>query len=321
MSLQNARKVSNSTDAPRDARTAIRWAAAALAGAGIDSPRLCTELLLAHVLGCDRLHLTIDPALLLSPDRDSSFRHLVQRRLAREPVQHLIGFTEFWSLPIRCDRRALIPRPETELLVELALELARGIASPLIADIGTGTGCIAIAMACELPQARIIATDISADALALAGENIRMKEGREEARWDSALHQTAIINHQSSMINISLRRGDLLAPLAQDGPGAFDLILSNPPYIPDADMATLQPEVRDHDPELALRGGPEGCTIISRLLREARLPLRPGGFLVMEIGIGEAEFVKQNASAGWKLLRTVRDGAGIERVVALQKER
>ena len=113
----------------------------------------------------------------------------------------------------------------------------------------------------------------------------------------------------------------LLAPLAAEGPGAFDMIVSNPPYIPDAQMEALQPEVRDHDPELALRGGPEGCTIIIRLLREALLALRTGGFLVMEIGIGEAEIVKRNASAGWKLLRTVRDGAGIERIIALQKER
>ena len=143
-----------------------------LQGKSVNAPRLCAERLLAHILGCDRIDLYTGFDKPVEGENLAAFRELVRRRSAREPIQHLLGSTEFWSLNIRCDGRALVPRPETELLVEAGLDLLSETATPKIADIGTGTGCIAIALAGELPKATIVASDSSADALQLAGENV-----------------------------------------------------------------------------------------------------------------------------------------------------
>ena len=286
---------------PRTWRTLdlIRVTIPYLESKGVDSPRLCAEILLAHVLACPRINLYTQFEKALSDDVVSRFRELVRRRAAREPIQHLTGRTEFWSLPIRCDARALVPRPETELIVATALDLLRDRADPAVADLGTGTACIAIALAKELPDASVVASDISADALALAQENIKAHglDGR-----------------------ILLLEGDFAAPfLAKELGNHFDAVVSNPPYIPDEELDTLQPEVRDFDPRMALSGGADGLDSIRKLLDEARTLLKLGGFLIMEVGHGQSTTVTDLLTGnGWQVERTVTDGGGIERVLVAQ---
>ena len=279
----------------------VRVTVAYLESRSVDAPRLCAEKLLAHALGCERIDLYTGFDKEVPSDALSRFRELVRRRGAREPIQHLIGQTEFWSLPIRCDARAFVPRPETELLVQTAITLLQGRDAPLIADIGTGTGCLAVALAHELKNARIMASDISPDALALAAENLRLHEldGR-----------------------VSLIEGDLVAPFLEREPaGAFDIVLSNPPYVAAAEIPRLQPEVRDHDPHIALFGGADGLDVTRRLLAEVPPLLKPDACLLLELGDGQAEPVREEmARSGWRVLQTIADGAGIERVIVAQRE-
>jgi release factor glutamine methyltransferase len=260
-------------------------------------------MLMAHLLETDRAAL-----LGLSKDRFSSdeaarYDELLARRAAREPVQHIVGHTEFWSLNILCDSSALIPRPETEVVVETALGILRAGAAPAIADIGTGTGCIAIALATELPGARVYASDVSRDALELAARNL-------------AAHGLTQ--------RVQLFEGDMAEPFLRHGlAGGLDAIVCNPPYIAESDKPALQPEVRDHEPEAALYGGRDGLRVISRLLAETGPLLKPAGHLVMEIAQGQAPAVRELAaqSGGWRVLRTIADPAGIERVLLIQKEK
>ena len=279
----------------------IRVTVAYLETRSVDAPRLCAEKLLARALGCERIDLYTGFDKEVPSDALGRFRELVRRRGAREPIQHLIGQTEFWSLPIRCDARALVPRPETELLVRTTITLLQGRDAPLIADIGTGTGCIAFALARELKNARIVASDISADALALAAENLRLHE------FDG---------------RVSLIEGDLVAPfLEREWAGAFDIVLSNPPYVAAADISRLQPEVRDHDPHIALFGGADGLDVTRRLLAEVPPLLRSDGFLLLELGDGQADPVREGmGTSGWRVVQTIADGAGIERVIVAQRE-
>ena len=279
----------------------MRAGARRLEAAEVDSPRLSAELLLGRALGCDRAALTARSEDAVPPERARVFEGLVARRASREPIQHILGRTEFWSMSFLTDRRALIPRPETELLVEMALAFLRGRVRPEIADIGTGTGCIALALAHELPEAAVTASDASAEALALAGENARLNglEGR-----------------------VRFLRGDMAQPFLAAGlAGRFDVILSNPPYIPCGEIASLQAEVRDHDPRAALDGGVDGLDAYRRLLRETPALLRPEGALMMELGAGQAGGVVALAiDAGWRVERVARDLQGIDRVVIVRRE-
>ena len=266
---------------PRAARRGLlkellRAGEARLKAAGADAPGLCCEMLLAHALGCDRAALFRRPEEAVSDEEAVRFERLLSRRAAREPVQQIVGCTEFWSLRILCDSRALIPRPETELLVEAALGLLKGAPLPFIADIGTGTGCIAIALATELRGARICASDLSRDALALAAQNL-------------AEHGLAR--------RVRLFEGDLARPFLEQGLEArFDAVVCNPPYIAEREIAFLQPEVRDHDPRLALDGGPDGLRFIRRLLAEAPALLKPEGHLILEAAEGQAGRIRALAA-------------------------
>lgn len=253
----------------------------------VPDARLDAEVLLAHALETDRAGLYArlhDPC----PNRHAeAFRHLIQRRGQREPLQYITGTQEFWSLEFKVDVRVLIPRPETEMVVETALRLlpqsairsfdrvyperSRRAQDRLpqsaikVLDVGTGSGCIAIALATELPQVEVWAVDISQEALTVADENTR-RHGVAE--------------------RIKFLQGDLFAPIAGERNG-FDLIVANPPYIGYDDLATLQPEVRDWEPYRALDGGVDGLDFYRRLLSEGPDYLRTGGWLVMEIGQGQ----------------------------------
>ena len=274
----------------------IRVTVPYLEGKGVDAARLCAEMLLAHALSCERIQLYAHFEKPVPDDAVSRFRELVRRRAAREPVQHILGQTAFHAVTIRCDPRALVPRPETEDLVDAALELASDLRDPAFADVGTGTGCVAVALAAAREDASVVASDISADALALAGENLALNGLADR---------------------VLLLKGDLAAPFLERGlADRFDVVVSNPPYVADAEMADLQPEVREHDPEIALRGGPDGLDILRRLARDAPRLLKPGGWLVMEIGHRQADAVRSTlANEGWSAVQFRTDGAGIARIV------
>jgi len=242
-----------------------------LADRGVENPRLNSEHLLAHVLGLKRMELYLQFDRPLAEAERAPLRDLAKRRGTREPLQHVLGTAEFHGRTFTCDKRALVPRPETEQLVELALEIAKDKPTATILDIGTGSGVIALTIALELPSATLHATDLSPDALDLAAEN-------------AARHALTarILFHQA----------DLLPP---DGT-RFDLIIANLPYIPAGEIASLSPEVR-HDPASALDGGADGLDLIRRLIDTAPGRLDPGGALLLEIGSGQADAVNTLLSA------------------------
>ena len=253
---------------------AIQRSTEFLARKGVDSPRLQTELLLAHLLDLARMQLYLNFERILTPPEVESFRHLVKRRGQREPLQHILGSTSFCGFEIAVNRHVLIPRPETELLAEhgwtFLAQLAHTNPQPATAlDFGTGSGCLAIALACKCPTARVQAIDLSLEAVALAQENAKR-------------HGVAG--------QIQFRPGDGFA--AVPAGTQFDLIISNPPYIPSAEIPRLQPEVRDHDPRSALDGGPEGLDYHRRLAAESPAFLSPRGRLMLEFGDGQAEPIR-----------------------------
>ncbi|MBU0550854.1 peptide chain release factor N(5)-glutamine methyltransferase [Myxococcota bacterium] len=262
---------------------------------GIESPRLDAEWLIADALSIDRVRLYMDLNKPLIADELSAIRARVQRRAAGEPVAYINGKRGFWSLDLEVDPRALIPRPDTELLVEQALAALGEATTPIIADVGTGSGCVALALAAEYPEAIIHAVDVSSEALALA----RANAARLEA-------------------TISFYEGDLLSPL---GDLELDLVVSNPPYIPSDDIAGLMREVRDHEPHLALDGGPDGLDVIRRLIVEAAARLKDGGALCFEIGHdqGAAARALVEASGDFEAVEVYKDYGGHDRVIGARR--
>jgi release factor glutamine methyltransferase len=282
-------------------RAALRAAIARLEESGVPSAPLAAELLLMHVLQRDRTWLYAHPEFELSPEDAAAYAHLIERRSEGVPTQYLTGRQEFWGLEFQVGPGVLIPRPETEHTIELALErLGARRAEPLrIVDVGTGSGCIAIALARELPRAEIVATDISAAALDYAQRN-------------AARH------------GVSKRIQFLRADLLEAAMGAlgraesrFDLIVSNPPYVGRNDAGSLPREVREHEPAEALFAGDDGLQIYPALIDEAARKLAPSGIVVLEIGYNGAQYVGSLLSASqWTDLRVTRDLAGIERVIS-----
>jgi release factor glutamine methyltransferase len=269
----------------------------ALKQAGAELSPADTRLLLAHILSCDSEFFFREPERLLDAGDLDRFQALVARRAAGEPLQHITGVQEFWSMEFRADGRALIPRPETEHLVEAALERIPADTSINVLDLCTGSGIIAAVLARERPRSSITATDISPEALALAAENLQSLglEGR-----------------------VDLVQGDLFRPLGQPGP-AFHLITANPPYISESELAGLDREVRDHEPLAALDGGADGFTVVRRIIVEAAGWLYPGGWLLMEVGAGQWGTVEKIAlDAGcWGKPSWARDLAGYRRILCL----
>lgn len=282
-----------------DARTLAADAVARLAAAGVDDPGRDAELLLLHVLGTTRARLHADPEQPVGDAAARVYRDLVARRVARVPIQHLTGTQEFWSLPFEVTPDVLIPRPETEHLIEAFLALS-GPEAPLVVDLGTGSGILAIVAARERPAARVFATDLSPAALVVAARNAS-RHGVSE--------------------RITFAQGDLYAPLAGRGlEGRVDVILANPPYIAEADLECLAPEVRDHEPRAALSPGPDGLAAHRRIARGAPEFLKPGGHLAVEIGLGQAAAARAlYEAAGLEVLATRPDLAGIERILTARR--
>jgi len=243
----------------------VRLTAEYLKQKGIGSPRLDAEVLLAHVLGVPRIQLYLQFDKPLAADEVAAYREAVRRRARREPVAHITGVREFWSLEFAVDRRVLVPRPESEILVEAARS-RMGVVGVLL-DVGTGSGALAIALLTERPAWRAVATDVSAEALAVARENAR-RHGVEE--------------------RLDLRLGDLFEPV--DGQ-RFDAIVANPPYIPTEEIGVLEPEVARFDPRHALDGGQDGLSVVRRLVSQAPEHLTSGGFVAVEFGAGQEDAV------------------------------
>jgi release factor glutamine methyltransferase len=232
----------------------------------------------------------------LAPDAAAVLRALVKRRRTGEPIQYITGETEFYGLDFRVNRDVLIPRPETEHLVEKAIALAAGFVRPRIVDVGAGSGAIAVALAAKLPVAQMTATEISASALAVARENAERNGVAERVRF---------------------LEGDLLAPVAGE---RFDLVVSNPPYVPEGDRDTLSVEVRDYEPAQALFAGADGLAIYRRLIPAALAALVSGGFVVLEIGYGQQEPVGALLTgAGFNHVAFTADLHGIARVATARK--
>ncbi len=241
---------------------------------GVDSPRLQTELLLAHVLKTPRMQLYLNFERTLRSEEEEAVRELIKRRGQREPLQHIVGTVSFCGFEIKVNRDVLIPRPETELLAEEGWKFLQSLSEPgvvpIAMDFGTGSGCIAIALAAKCLAANVFALEKSPEALRLAREN-------------------AAANQVSQ--RIQFLPGDSLAALP--GASRFDLIISNPPYIASPEIATLQPEVRDFEPHRALDGGPDGLDYYRRLAQECAPYLAPHGTLMLEFGDGQAGAIRQ----------------------------
>jgi release factor glutamine methyltransferase len=282
----------------------IKRSAEFMAKKGVDSPRLQVELLLAHLLKLRRMDLYLNFERVLTPAELESLRKLVQRRGLREPLQQIVGSTSFCGLEMTVTRNVLCPRPETEMLAEMGWEYLKakakgedGAEKVRALDFGTGSGCLAIALAVKCPSAEITALDVSPEALAVAKDN-------------------AIRNSVESRMNFVL--GDGFAALA--GRGAFDLIVSNPPYIPSEEIATLDPEVRDFDPRLALDGGVDGLDFYRRLAHEAVAFLLPGGRIMLEFGAGQESAVEKLFAAQMWIVEAIKeDYSRRPRVLVAQK--
>jgi release factor glutamine methyltransferase len=285
-------------DQPWTVGRLLAWTTEWLASRGADSARLDAEVLLAHVRGCPRIALYTAFDEVVAEAERTRFRELVRRRGAGEPVAYLVGSREFFSLPFTVTPAVLVPRPETEGLVVRVIDLCKPVAAPRIVDVGTGSGAIAVTLAKHLPRARIVATDVSAEAL-------------EVARANAARHGVAE--------RITFVACDLLDDPAAAGP--WDVIASNPPYVREDEFESLPPDVRLYEPRGALVAGPRGIEVVERLAAAAAGCLEPGGWLVVEIGpaVATAATAALAGQSGLVAGPTLADLAGLPRIVQARR--
>lgn len=283
---------------------------------GLESPKLMAEMLLSHVIGCDRLRLYMDQDRPATPLERSTLRDLVARALDHEPVQYLTGESWFFGMQFKVDRRVLVPRPASETIVEQVLRHARaqpgfggsglgmGGEGILIADVCTGSGCIAIAILKHLAGARAVGTDISPAALEVAADNAR-RHGVSD--------------------RLDLCQGDLVEPLldfpATRGKGTLHYLVTNPPYIPDDEWEAVPPNVRNHEPHNALRGGVDGMDFVRKLVEQGVELLRPGGLFLVEVATSRSGAARELLAGSGMLgeVQVLRDFEGLDRVIAARR--
>ena len=279
------------TEQPWTVRRVLGWTTQHFEKLGLDSPRLTAELLLAHVLHISRVRLYIDLDRPLEASELAAYRGLIARRGAGEPTSYLTGTREFYGRPFAVDARVLVPRPETELLVEAVLQVVPRDAAARVLDLCTGSGCVGVTIALERPSVRVLATDASPEAVEVARANAATLGAAD--RFEARL-------------------GDLVAPVEGELP--FDVVVANPPYIPRGELPTLPAEVR-REPQLALDGGPDGLDVVRRIATAAPVRLVPGGLLAMEIGDGQGPAVHSLLeAAGYGSVRIERDLARHDRL-------
>jgi release factor glutamine methyltransferase len=314
MPMSSESRITNHESRVTDLRSALRDAIAQLESRHVPSASLAAELMLMHTLGRDRTWLYAYPEHELDATTHERYLSLIARRASGVPTQHLTSHQEFWGLDFEVTPDVLIPRPETEHVIEVALECLGatpgGSAPPnnpalRIADVGTGSGCIAIALAHELPSAMITATDISAPALEVARRNAARHDLSSHIDFiecnmlDALLHESRLTNHESRLL---------------------DVIVSNPPYIARREAATLPVEVREHEPEAAVFGGETGTEMYAPLIAQAAVLLKPGGILVLELGHNSAEHVSRLLNTPeWSAVTLTNDLAGIKRVASARR--
>lgn len=274
----------------------LEWSTDFLKKSGSESPRLDSQLLIGHITGLDKVQLYVQFDRPLGTGELATYRTLVKRRGGGEPVAYILGFKEFYGRRFTVDGHVLVPRPETEHLVDAALAHLRekAPASPRIVDVGTGSGAIAISLACELEEAVVVGVDVSAEALEVASRNAELLGVRDR---------------------VKLARGDVLSPIKSEA--SVHAVVSNPPYLDDALMATLPRDVRDHEPHLALYGGPDGLDVLRRLTDGARRVLVDGGMLAVELA-GESQSAALRVlweQSDFEDIQSVADYAGIARVL------
>jgi release factor glutamine methyltransferase len=279
----------------------LNWATDYLKEYRVENPRLNAELLLAHSLRLSKEELYIRLCDPLREEEGELVQDLIRRRASGEPLQYILGHQEFWSIDLKVDPRVLIPRPETEHLVEEALSILINISSkkiPSVLELGTGSGAIAISLAKEVRNIFLVATDLSGEALMVARENAKQASVSDQIRFV---------------------KGDLLQPFRSGE--LFDLILSNPPYIPDPDIDGLAGEIKNHEPLIALKGGKDGFDFYRRLISRISSYLKREGWLLLEVGSAQAGSVARmiEAEGGFHRPERVKDFSGIERVVKAQR--
>jgi len=281
-------------------RALLAWTTDFLAKKGTPpaTARLESQLLLAHVLRCSKVDLLVRFEEVPADPQRAAFRELIKRRVDGLPVAYLVGSREFYLLEFEVSPAVLVPRPETETLVAEALKLLKPLAAPMVLDLCAGSGCIGISVAHQKTDARVTLADVSPDALDVARKNAK-KHGLEP--------------------RLQFRQGDLFAALP--GGSLFDAILCNPPYIAPGELATLAPDVREHEPRLALDGGPDGLAFYRRLATDAGKHLNPGGVLLLEIGSTQDNAVRSIFAERpeFEVKKTLKDHAGLPRVVSLRK--
>jgi release factor glutamine methyltransferase len=304
-----------------DVRSALKDGLARLRAAEVQSSTLGAELLLMHVLDRDRAWIYAHPEYPFTAEEAERYSALLERRAAGEPIQYLTGKQEFWGLVFEVTPAVLIPRPETEHVIEVALErlgeergikinMRTGAPTPTlrIADVGTGSGCIAVVLAHELPHAKFVATDISTEALSVAQGNAQRHHVADRIGFICTDLLGALLARQRT---------------ARDGTQLFDLIASNPPYVARNEADQLPREVRDHEPNVALFGGPTGIEMYERLIEQAAELLAARGILVLELGYNCADAVRATLSrqSAWANVSVTNDLAGIPRVIAAERVR
>ena len=274
----------------------LKWSEQYFAERGIDTPRLDAEVLLSHVLRVKRIQLYLRFEQPLDPPELAAYREIVKRRAAHEPVAYIVGEKDFMMLPFRITPAVLVPQPDTETLVGAVMDRLKGEEGERVADIGTGSGAIALALLHYMPALRAAAVDISANALAVAEDNAAALGLKDR-----------VVFHE----------GDLGAPLWRE---TFDAVVSNPPYIARGEFGNLPLEVLA-EPRIAIDGGADGLDFYRRLVKEVPPILKSGGFLAVEIGLGQGPAVQTLArEAGWEATETVKDLSGIERVIVMRRE-
>jgi release factor glutamine methyltransferase len=274
----------------------LKWAAEDFSRRGIDTPRLDAEILLAFAMGVKRVDLYLRFDQVPDPESLARFREAVKLRREREPVAYIVGVKGFHAIELAAARGVFVPRPETELLVDEAVARLEHAAAPSILDVGSGSGAIGLALASAIPSARVWAVDLDPKAVELTRANAK-KLG---------LHERVQAIH-----------GDLFAPVKDM---AFDLVACNPPYVPRPEITRLMPEVRDHEPVLALDGGPDGLDFIRRLMGEAPERVNAGGWLMLEVSEGQAEAVVALAGPAFRHEATRKDLRGVPRIVIFLKK-